>query len=1123
MTKRNEKKKNYLLCLLAASVSLGIHQQVMASTSTETVLEQGFETPPHSARPLVWWHWMNGNITKDGIDKDLEWMHKVGIGGVHNFDASMSTPQIVAKRLSFMSPDWQDAFRHAVQKADSFGMDFGIASSAGWSETGGPWVKPKDGMKKVVWSTLVVKGGSAVTQKLPDSPATTGPFQEIPGSALFEKNGEKTSAPMATGTIGVFAVPVTHAAITTKHSVLVNGQAVDAHALQDNDLQTSISVPLDNENHATFVVNYDKPVKIRSARLMIKDGRMPFAPERFKAELQARVGDEWQSLGIFPLYETTTTLGFDAVNAQQYRVVMTPLPALSSAGLLGATQGAQVIELFPPAATKNVDVLDFQLSSEAQITQFEAKAGFATVHNYYDIANNFSEQGVDVNQIIDLTDKVSPNGEINWVPPKGQDWEIIHLGWSLTGKTNHPATPEATGLEVDKYDPTAVHDYISTYLDKYQDVVGEKWMGKHGINSLVTDSLEIGASNWTPKLLEEFKSRRGYDAKPWLPALTGVLIGTPAQSDQFLFDYRATLAELFVESHYKTIAQVAHERGLKVFGESLEDQRPTLGDDIEMRRWTDVPMAALWSYDRHTGPRPGLLGDIRSAASAAHFYGQNLVAAESMTSAFSPWSFAPADLKRVIDLEFAYGVNRPAIHTSVHQPVDDKQPGLSLFIFGQHFNRHETWADMARPWVDYISRNSYLLQQGRYNADVAMFYGEDTPVTTTYADAVPTDLPKHFAYDFVNREMLKEMKVEKSGDLVEYVSPGGARYRVIALYGTSEHMTYSTLTRLKALADQGGLIVGKKPVSTPSLSDDQEKFAQLVDQIWSKPNVLDEETSHLDTTLVHLGMTQDVTTASDALENDKLMFVHRKLEDGDLYYVNNRTTDALKEQVTFRVSGYTPEIWNPVDGSTRQVSYTVKNGVTVIDLDLQAEESLYVVFVNPSKVTHHIVMKPKVINREVVSGPWSVKFEKGLELPKPMKLDHLAPLEQSSDPKVKYFSGTTSYKATMHITKLPNKNEALWLDLGKVGDVAQVFVNGQEVSTLWYSPKQVDISAYVKQDENALEVKVANLWVNRLIGDKQPGANPVTWTAAPTFKPDAELRPSGLIGPVTLVTKENLQ
>jgi hypothetical protein len=142
-------------------------------------LMSGFQNPPQSARPRVWWHWMNGNISKEGIKLDLEWMHRVGIAGFQSFDAALNTPQVVDHRLAYMTPEWKDAFKYTTTLADQLGMEEAIAGSPGWSESGGPWVPPAEGMKKYVWSETVVEGGHPFQGKLPQPPAVAGPFQSI--------------------------------------------------------------------------------------------------------------------------------------------------------------------------------------------------------------------------------------------------------------------------------------------------------------------------------------------------------------------------------------------------------------------------------------------------------------------------------------------------------------------------------------------------------------------------------------------------------------------------------------------------------------------------------------------------------------------------------------------------------------------------------------------------------------------------------------------------------------------------------------------------------------------------------------------------------------------------------
>ena len=165
--------------LFAAGLGLLVGVSAGWAQSTPGALKSGFENPPDSARPRVWWHWMNGNITQEGIKLDLEWMHRVGLGGFQNFDAALATPQVVEHRLAYMTPEWKDAFKYATTLADQLGMEEAIAGSPGWSETGGPWVPASQGMKKYVWSETEVEGGKPFTGTLAHPPSNTGAFQDI--------------------------------------------------------------------------------------------------------------------------------------------------------------------------------------------------------------------------------------------------------------------------------------------------------------------------------------------------------------------------------------------------------------------------------------------------------------------------------------------------------------------------------------------------------------------------------------------------------------------------------------------------------------------------------------------------------------------------------------------------------------------------------------------------------------------------------------------------------------------------------------------------------------------------------------------------------------------------------
>ena len=644
------------------------------------------------------------------------------------------------------------------------------------------------------------------------------------------------------------------------------------------------------------------------------------------------------------------------------------------------------------------------------------------------------------------------DGTLDWTAPKGGNWRVLRFGWSLLGTTNHPATEEATGLEVDKFDGAAVRRYIDHYLGMYRDAAGPELIGAHGVRALLTDSIEVGAANWTPRMVERFKALRGYDPMPWLPALAGVLIGSRADSDKFLYDYRRTLADLMASEHYGTIAQVVHEAGLKLYGEALEDKRPSIGDDMTMRSHADVPMSALWTYARANGPNPSYLADMKGAASVAHIYGQNLVAAESMTSALSYWADSPQTLKRIIDLEFVTGINRPVIHTSVHQPVDDKIPGLSLFIFGQYFNRHEAWAELARPWVDYISRNSLLLQQGRNFADVGYFYGDEAPLTGLY---------------------------------------------------------------------------GLAPVADPSAMEagHEAEWRALVGKLWAgggettlgKGRVIASD--RIEEALRGIGFGSDF--AFKGTDGAQVLFLHRKLADGDSSFLSNRKDRAETIEAHFRVTGKQPELWHAETGKAEPVSYRIVGGETVMPLTLGADESVDVVFRKPASADALTVAQAAPVKLGELSGPWSVAFESGRNAPASATLPTLAGLELQADPGIKYFSGLATYRKTFALPKGARRGRPLWIDLGSVHELAEVRVNGTLVGTAWHAPFRLDIGGAVKPGANSLEVRVGTLWINRLIGNAQeqttPGAKKVTWTALPTYRADAPLRPSGLIGPVTLL------
>lgn len=1102
--------KPVTLAVLAAISFSGI-----SMAKTEDPLWQSFSSPSDDARPRVWWHWMNGNITKDGLGKDLEWMKRVGIGGAHSFDINISTPQIVDKRLVYMTPEWKDAFRFAAHKAKQLNLELAVASSAGWSETGGPWVPAEDAMKKVVWSEAKLQPGKSFDGKLPLPPMNNGVYQDMGVEAgLSALTGEAPpDLPTLYKDIAVYAYKVSDTEAPAQPDVLINGKVIkkEATGYPFKDVHSGQSaVTLDYHEPKTF-----QSLTFHIEHLLEEDGANYFATLESSED-----GTSWRSIGEAQLGNIPVTMSFSPSTARFFRIVIKASPAART--FLAEPKDVAITGLSGMMGQEenipHITQLDF--SAVPKVNRFQEKAGFAIAGDYYSLDKYLDDVKAvkNGNQIINLTSQLKPDGSLKWSPPSVGQWHILRMGYSLTGTTNHPAPAEATGFEVDKYDGKAVERYLRNYIEMYKGAVGSENLVTSGLTSLVNDSIEVGTSNWTPAFIEQFMALRGYDPTPWLPTLAGIIVESREKSDAFLYDFRKTLSDLIETQHYETIARIAHENKLTTYGESLEFGRPVLGDDLDMRRYADIPMAAIWSVPSGKEATPSARADIKGASSVAHFYGKKFVASETFTSMLEPWAYAPADLKHTADAAFLQGMNRPVIHTSPHVPVDDKLPGVSLSIFGQYFNRNETWAEMAGPWIDYLARTATLLQKGKPQSDVAYFYGEESGAVSQALNGYMKDVPVHYGYDFISADSVRNKLEVKNGLLI---SPAGTEYRVLYLGANTKYMTLGVLRKLADLVHNGATVIGLKPLGSPSLSDSKEEFEKLASTLWSgKEKTIHGKgmvvtSSDIDGALGMMDITPDFTFTSS--DGSNVGFVHRRVEDGDIYYLVNQNARSADIEARFRSKGKQPELWHPETAAVEPVSYRHDDDQTVIPLHMEPGESYFVMFRKNSGKSETTVKAAVTKKHTDINGHWDVEFQKDRGAPDKIQLETLRSLSESADASIKYFSGVATYRKSFVIDALDNDHSRYVLNLGQVGDLAQVTLNGKDMGTLWHSPFRTDITGALKKGENHLVIKVANLWVNRLIGDAQPDVvNKITYTTMPTYRADAELRPSGLIGPVTI-------
>ena len=900
------------------SVAIAIILSAISCTPQNSIeeLQRGWENPPLSARNRVWWHWMNGNITKEGIRKDLQWMKDTRQGGVHNFDAALGTPTIVDKRLIYMDEGWKDAFAYAVKVADSLGLEFTVASAPGWSSTGGPWVSEQDAMKKLVWSEAYASGN--VNMSLPEPPHTTGAFLDgAPAGRGAAGTNYKYYEDIAVIAVKQPTDRQTTASLGAK--VTASGGNFTLQQLTNGSISDAVMLPRDDKNgYAWIQYEFPTPITIKSLK-MVGAGGGGFGDGTPATQLES--SDDGKTFSHVCYVRggnvAQVTMSVPATTAKYFRIrVDNPLTA--GGGFFGMGGASST----PPAGTM---IAELELYPYSRVHRFEDKAAFSSASNLTAVPTPTAQNEVfpSVEDVVDVTANYI-NGKLSWNAPEG-NWKIIRYGWSLTGKQNHPAPLEATGLEVDKLDPEAWTRYFHTYLDMYKDA-SDGLMGQRGVQYVLTDSYEAECETWTPAMFNEFKTRRGYDLKKWLPVLSGEIIGSTQQSDAFLFDWRTTIGELIADN-YTLLSKIAKEDYgmLGRYTESHEGGRAYVGDGMDLKATAEVPMSAMWVTAPWVpiGPdgQPDMSvydADDKESASVAHIYGQNIAAAESMTApggGGKSYSYHPGNLKYVADRELSNGINRFVIHESAHQPDDVHVPGMSLGGIGQWFNRHDSWAPMADIWADYMSRSCFMLQAGKNVADILYYYGEDANITSLFQRS--PSIPIGYQWDYLNPDgLLHHISYDKG----QLVSTGGTAYKVLWMDRNMEVMSMPVLKKIASLVQAGAWIGGVRPSRPASLNDDVTEFAALVADIWDSGRNNVVETKELADLLKAAGISEDVNIPVG------FKFLHRTLPGIEIYWVNKPAKDYQTTTLSFRVNGMKPMLWHPDNGLQEEVSYTQHDG-----------------------------------------------------------------------------------------------------------------------------------------------------------------------------------------------------
>ena len=1104
--------------LVAATIVIGL-SLLAASGSADNagdLLEKGFVNPPDAAKPRVWWHWTGGNITKEGITKDLEWMKRVGIGGAQMADIGYGSGQTIENKIEFFTPGWLDALRHAAAESDRLGLELSIFSSSGWSLTGGPWVKPEQAMKKLVWSETNARGPMRMNQKLPQPPSNPGAFGSLRGLGAAPANSRINPADIYYGDSAVIAFrtpPDETLMEDLKPQVTTSGGSIDPEILMDDIAETRATIAAGQDGIAWVQYEFPRPINTKAVTLIAPGRGVPFG--RIEASDD---GTHWRTLAELPgavQYRAVglKTYAFPEISARFVRAVMT-----------GAAPDpdAVIYQTAPKPADKYL-LGEFIVHTGARVDRWEDKAGFNLIYEYEAAPTPpvSAQSAIQPADVIDLTSKMDRGGTLQWEVPPGK-WTILRMGYSLVGSRNRAGTAPGLGLEVDKLNTRHVESYFHGYMDPLEKALGPL-LGK-SLRYVMMDSWEAGMQNWTDDMLEQFRMRRGYDPTPYLPVLAGRVVASADRSDRFLWDFRRTIADLVADAHYGTMASLLKQKGMGIYAEAPGVSMEILEDTLLTKSRVEIPMGEFWLGRMH--PPSEYYVDVRMAASAAHIYGKPIVAAESFTGGGYD---APADYKNLADYWFAQGVNRIVFHSSAHQPLDTK-PGNTMV--GTHFNRNITWAEQAGGVVTYLARVSHMLQQGRFVADVAYLLNEGAPSSQPFwgAGLLPA-LTEGYDYDTINADaLLNRMTVSPDGQLL---LPDGMSYRILAL-PQIDRIRPELLQKIRLLVAGGAILAGPRPALSPSLQGGADKadleVQALANEIWGDLDGVQRTRRFLGKGLVTWGMPLDQVLSLANISKDaefagplgsSISWIHRRQNETDIYFVANRTDQAQEIQARFRVDGKEAELWHPDTGMIEPAGYTIAGGRTIVPMRLDQRESLFVVFrrtaAAPSRAMSPVTTKTLM----TLSGPWDVLFSPKFGAPEKIQLAKLESWTANADNGVKYFSGTATYRKTMQVPQnwLQPKIRIM-LDLGTVKDLAQVLVNGRPAALLWKPPFRADVTGSLRAGTNRLEIKITNQWTNRLIGDRELGPEQRVLTAAPDgmgrFGPPPVLAEAGLLGPITI-------
>ena len=690
-------------------------------------------------------------------------------------------------------------------------------------------------------------------------------------------------------------------------------------------------------------------------------------------------------------------------------------------------------------------------------------------------------------KIINLSDGFS-NGSLKAILPEG-NWAIIRFVCSNNGQKLIVPSPQSGGLFIDFLDPGATTRHLKHIIDRLG--IKEDTNNKGTLAYIEFDSMELAEGiPWTDSIASVFKSMRGYDINCYLPALIGWKIGE--DSERFLYDWKKTISDQLIYSHYTTGREFLRKYNIDLVAEAGGPGPPTWDtcpvDALKALGNVSVPRGEFWVQHRN-------IFLVKEVASASHIYGRKIVDAESFTT-WRRWKDSPYDLKKIVDRAFCEGLNYVTFHTFASTGPEDGLPGRTYHA-GSDINHANTWWNKSKPFMDYLSRCSYLLQQGLFVADACYYYGDKAPNFYPAYHDVPEKpmfpgLGKGYDFDVVNSDViLNRMSVKNK----RIVLPDGLSYSVLML-PDQDDMPLEILVKLEALVKSGATIIGRKPHSVPGLHSFKERnneLSRLADKMWESIDGQNVKINIYGKGRVVYGMEARELLESDRIGMDfshptkgDLDYIHRQTPDADIFFIRNLSDENYSGTCEFRITGRYPELWDPSTGEQFSITdYTEKDATISLPVELSPWGSVFIVFNKEKRKLDKLVSKNEsLVEETVLEGPWEVTFPDGWGAPGTSTFDSLLSWTESDVKGIRYYSGTAAYhKKVSFEAKEINSSGRIMIDLGDIGDLAEVYINNTSAGILWKKPYLLDITELVKAGSNDLRIEIVNQWVNRLTGD----------------------------------------